>query len=202
MLAEAHQICLAGWERYLEADFDIAGEVSDGLALVDAVRTLKPDVAVMEIDLPSLSGMDVVRQLKEDGSPARFVILTTHDDRSSVREALEAGASAYVLKNSARDYLVSVVRAAARGEVGIVSPGIDETAHFVPADDELDKLTARQREVMQLLAQGLTRKEIAFQLEVSVRTIEFHKYELMRRLDLRNTAGLITAAVRLGMISA
>jgi DNA-binding NarL/FixJ family response regulator len=199
LLGEAQQICLAGLGKLLASDFRIVGTERDGSALLRAAVESRPDVIVTDILLRFLDAGDAVRQIKEQCPATNIVILTDRRDAWSARQSLEAGGSAYILKDDTPGELFSAIRAAARGQSGIVSPLLGDPGD--PSEDQkVGILTPRQQQVLRLLAEGRTQKEIASIIDVSARTVEFHKYELMRRLAVRSSAELMAVAARHGLI--
>lgn len=206
LLADDHQIVLDGLLRLLEKEFHIAGAVNDGLQLVEQAAALRPDVIVADISMPLLNGIDAVKRLREEGSTARIVFLTMHPDLVYATRALEAGGSAYVLKHSASDELVTAIRAALRGETFVsaslqtpsLQEHLDETRRH---QRETIELTPRQREVLQLLAEGKSAKEIGAILGISARTVETHKYKMMDDLGVKTSAQLVQHAIRHGLVS-
>lgn len=193
---------LAGLRQLLEPAFDVVDAVEDGRALLAAAAKWKPDVIVADISMPLLNGIDAARALAAEGCAARLIFLTMHGDALYLREAMNAGASDYILKRDAPDKLLASIRKAARREPQQAllarrakrrPPGRDV------AEEKLGQITPRQREIWQLLAEGRTPKEIAWMIQVSVRTVEFHKYRLMKRLGIRTSAELATKAVKHGL---
>jgi len=204
LLADDHRIFLAGLQKLLEPEFDVVGAVEDGRTLVSTAMHLKPDVIVVDISMPSLNGMEAAQQLVARGSQAKLIFLTMHADPLFVREALRCGASGYVLKRDAPDELVVAIRKVARGK-SYFTPHLlmTTTRQFASAEEgTLGNLTARQREVFQLAAEGRTLKEIAAAIHISVKTAEFHKYNLMQRLGARTSADLTALAIKHGLMSA
>ena len=204
LLADDHQIFLAGLRKLLETDFDVVGAVEDGRALIVEARRLKPDVIVADVSMPSLNGIEAARNLRASGSKAKILFLTMHGDSLFVREALRSGASGYVLKRDAPDKLVAAIRRVAEGK-SYVGPDLLREAVLPQGNQSepqtLGKLTARQREVLQLVAEGRSLKEIASAIHVSIKTVEFHKYNVMQRLGVRSNAELTTIAIRHGLVS-
>lgn len=205
LLADDHTIVREGLRRVLEPDFEIAGEVADGRALVAAAESLRPDIIVADISMPMLNGIEAARQIRKFNRKVKIVFLSMHPDVTYAAEALRAGGSAYVLKSSAGDEIVEAIREASRGR-RYVTPSIDGQSVLFQiaraAHDARPELTARQREVLQLIAEGRSSKEIAELLELSPRTIEFHKYSIMKALGLRSTAELVCHAIKRGIASA
>jgi DNA-binding NarL/FixJ family response regulator len=206
LLADDHKIVLEGLKGLLEDDFELAGSVTNGRELVEMARRLKPDVIVADISMPMLNGVEAVRQLREVQPEAKIVFLTMHADVTYVTRALEAGALGYVLKHSASDELVTAIHKALRGETFVsrqlrsaaLDEKLDETRRHVK---ETISLTPRQREVLQLLAEGKSAKEIGGILDISSRTVETHKYKMMDDLGLRTSAQLVQYAIKHGLVS-
>ena len=204
LLADDHKMVAEGLRSLLEPEFDLVRTVQDGHALVAAARELDPDVIVADISMPELNGLEAIRKLRETGLRAKVVFLTMHQEVSYAVRAIEEGASGYVLKHSAHDELVKAIHEALAGEIyvtpmlakGDVHSLVEEARMAAPGPGEL---TDRQREVLQLLAQGRSAKEAASKLNVSRRTVEYHKYHIMKKLDLRNSAELIQYAIRHGI---
>jgi DNA-binding NarL/FixJ family response regulator len=201
LLADDHRMFLAGLQKLLEPEFDVVGAVADGRMLVAMAGKLKPDVIVADISMPSLNGIEAAQQLKAKGLQYKLIFLTMHADPLFVQEALRCGASGYVLKRDAPDELVVAIRKVYRGK-SYFTPDLPITGSVAAAEGMLGKLTARQREVFQLAAEGRTLKEIAAAIHVSVKTAEFHKYNLMQRLGARTSADLTALAIKHGMILA
>jgi DNA-binding NarL/FixJ family response regulator len=202
LLADDHRIVAEGLKGLLEEEFELAGIVEDGRAMVKAARELHPDVIVADISMPHLNGIDALAQLKRDNPKVRVVFLTMHRDAAYARRALEAGASGFVLKHSAPAELVLAVRAALQGRT-FITPDLAAEVFRAAKEkdtDPLAALTPRQREILQLLAEGKSAKEIAAALGLSARTVEFHKYTLMDALGIENSAGLIRFAVKRGLV--
>lgn len=205
LLADDHRIVAEGLKSLLAEEFELAGIVEDGLAMVTAARTLRPDVVVADISMPGLNGIDALAQLRQHDAHMPVVFLTMHRDAAYARRALEAGAAGFVLKHSASAELVLAVRAALQGRV-FVTP--DLAAELMLAAkpgqphkvDPVATLTLRQREILQLVAQGQSAKEIAAALGLSARTVEDHKYRLMESLGIENSAELIHFAIKHGLV--
>lgn len=206
LLADDHKIVLDGLRSLLEAEFQLAGTATNGRELLEQAQALDPDVIVADISMPLLNGIEAVRMLREQGLRAKVVFLTMHPDATYVSRAIEAGASAYVLKHSASDELVVAIRDALAGKL-YLSPQLRSAS----LDELLDEtrrhgkrtieLTSRQREVLQLLAEGKSAKEIGAILDISPRTVETHKYKLMDDLGVKTSAELIQHAIRHGLVS-
>jgi len=193
-----------GLQSLLEDDFDLVGAVADGEALVQAARRLNPDVIIADISMPVMNGLDAVRQLKKDGATAKIIFLTMHADDRLLAEAFRCGGSGYVLKQSAGEELITGIGKVLAGQK-YVTPLIatewaEDLTKRVRGTQKLT-LTPRQREVLQLVTEGCTMKEIATRLGISTRTAESHKYEIMEGLGVETTAELIQYAVKLGLSS-
>ncbi len=204
LLADDHSLVRQGFRRILEShpDFEIVGEAADGRQAVEMTEKLKPDVVVMDVAMPGLNGIDATRQICETSPRTRVLALSMHRDAVYVREILRAGARGYLLKDAIDADLVSAVRAVARGE-GYIAPAV---ADCVLADyrqhvsDPIDLLTAREREVLQLIAEGKTNKEIATLLNLSVYTVDAHRGRIMEKLNLHSAGELVRFALRKGLI--
>lgn len=205
ILADDHRIVAEGLKSLLTVDFDVVAVVEDGRAALEAARSLHPDVVVADIGMPHLNGIEVTARLKQEQPGVKVVILTMHREEAYARRALEAGAAAYVLKVAAPAELVLAINAALAGKT-FVTPEL--TAGLVgrpgrgarDAGDPTSSLTQRQREVLQLLAEGKTAKQIAALLGISTRTVESHKYEMMQALGVRTGAELVHFAIRNGIV--
>jgi len=207
LLADDHLIVLEGLKTLLAREFELVGVVTDGAALVEQAARLRPDVIVADISMPSLNGIDAVRRVRGAGVESKVVFLTMHADVTYVTRALDAGASAYVLKHSASDELVTAIREALRGGT-YVSPALrgssaldDQLNPYRRTQKQVIELTPRQREVLQLLAEGKSAKEIASALGISSRTVETHKYKMMDDLGVKSSAQLVQYAIKHGLTS-
>jgi DNA-binding NarL/FixJ family response regulator len=194
-----------GLKSLLTTEFELVGIVEDGIALIKAARDLRPDVIIADITMPHLNGIEALMRLKQDNPQVRVVFLTMHMEMAYVRRALEVGALGYVLKHSAPSELIAAVRAAQKGRTWLapeLSGELLQSSKRAPAQtgDPATSLTPRQREILQLLAAGRSAKEIGAALNVSSRTVEFHKYQMMERLDLHTTAELTRYAIREGIV--
>jgi DNA-binding NarL/FixJ family response regulator len=202
LVADDHRIVAEGLRGLLEPEFELVEIVEDGRALLEAHDRIHPDVVVADVSMPLLNGIEAVRQLRQAGSRAKFVFLTMHPDVSYATEALEAGASGYVLKHSAPDELVNAVREALAGRTYItprVAGAVLEALRKGDSSAEV-RLTSRQTEVLQLVAEGKSAKEIAAILNLSPRTVESHKYAVMDELGVKTTAELVQYAVKKGLV--
>ncbi len=206
LLADDHKIVAAGLKGILEPEFELVGTVQDGRALLKAAQELRPDVIVVDISMPLLNGIEAVRQLKKANDRAKVVFLTMHPDVTYASRAFEAGASGYVLKHSAPAELVTAIREALQGRT-YVTPMIAGELMRSYQDgsgkrkDPIRTLTPRQREVLQLLAEGHSAKDAAAILGISPRTAEFHKYRMMRELGIRTNAELMQYAIKHGVVA-
>lgn len=200
LLADDHTLLVEAFRRLLEGDFEIVGAVSDGAALVDAARRLRPDVIVADVSMPRMGGLEAARRLRAEQPTTRIVFLTVNEDAHLAAEAFRLGALGWVLKASTATELVLAVRAALRGRRYLTAliAGGEIDALPVPAArlDDVEQLTAREREVLQLLAEGKAMKEVAATLGIAVRTVAFHKYRMMNSLGIRTTAELVRFAER------
>jgi DNA-binding NarL/FixJ family response regulator len=204
LIADDHKIFVEGMKRLLSADFDIAGVAEDGRKLVAAAEKLRPDVIVADISMPMLNGIDAVRQIKKAHPEITVVFLTMHPDAAYAVSAFKAGGSGYVLKNSAPDELITAIREGLQGRTyvtpliaGKLMHAYESGAHTAP--ETAITLTSRQREVLQLLAEGHSAKDIAAILNISVKTVEYHKYRMMEDLGIKTTAELVRYAVKQGI---
>ena len=204
LIADDHPIVAEGLRRMLEPTFELVAIVENGHEMVAAAKELKPDAIVADISMPLLNGIDAVSQIRSAGIQAKIIFLTMHPEANYARRALAAGASAYVLKHSASSELLLAIHEALAGR-NFVTPTVAARINRTrtPEDvspDALDALTARQREVLQLLAEGHTAKDIASILHLSRRTVEYHKYHIMKVLGLRKSAELIQFAIESGLV--
>jgi DNA-binding NarL/FixJ family response regulator len=201
LIADDHELLLDGLRRLLEADFDLIGAVGDGREAVAAYEQLRPDVMLLDIGMPGLNGIEAARHVKRTFPDARVIFVTMQTDRVYVEEAFRAGASGYVVKQAAAGELIEAIRTVLLGH-RYISPRIAATLGTVEFDPDGDsapqfggRLTPRQREVLQLVAEGKSMKEIARILDISVRTVEFHKNGLIQQLGLRTVAELTRYAL-------
>ena len=205
ILADDHKIVLEGLKNLLKPEFDLVATVEDGRALLKAQKQLNPDVIVADISMPLLNGIEAVRQIKKADPHVKVVFLTMHPDVTYAAEAFEAGASGYVLKHSASSELVNAINDALKGRT-YVTPMIagelmEDYREGLPPRDFHKKLSLRQREVLQLLAEGKLAKEVAGILNISTRTVEFHKYKMMESLGIKTSAALVQYAVKHRIVS-
>jgi len=198
LLADDHAIIAEGLARLIEDVADLVGRVNDGVRLVEEARRLRPDIVVADITMPGMSGIDAMRQLKAEKSEARFIFLTIHTEARLAAEAMRSGASAYLLKQAAGDELFDAIQAVAQGRTYLTPLITGDVLRNLtaPADTAERELTPRQRDVLRLLAQGKRMKEIAAELDLSVRTVENHKAHLLHVLSLTSTADLVRFAIK------
>lgn len=206
LLADDHRIVVEGLRSLLTEEFDLVSVVEDGRAMVAAAKKLQPDVIVSDIAMPRLNGIDAFIQLRKEMPRAKIIFLTMHQNIAYARRALEAGALGFVLKHAAPAELIVAIRTALEGNVYITPSLTGEILHAMRSGPQIDEeparaLTPRQREILQLLAEGRSAKEIAGLLDISARTVEFHKYQIMDSLGLRNSAELILFAIKSGLVA-
>jgi len=209
LLAEDHHLVRQGLRALLERepDIEIVGEAADGLEALHLIEYLQPDIVLMDITMPGLDGLEVLRRVRQQLSDVRVLMLSVHEGGEYVLRALQAGASGYLLKRSLSAELLLAIRAAQRGEV-FLSPAVSRTIvtyflHGVSPEEiktPYDRLTPREREVFQLIAEGHTNQAIAQRLGISVRTVETHRANLMDKLDIHDVAGLTRLAVQMGLV--
>lgn len=200
LLADDHTIVTEGLKQLLEPYFEVIGEVEDGRELVGAAIRAKPDVVIVDISMPGLNGIDACRQITKELPTAKLVFLTMHTDPTLVSGAFQAGARGYVLKRCASAELVEAIHQVLGGGTYITPEvAIDLPAADLRAGKARGELTAREREVLQLVAEGKSGKEIAAILAVSPKTVAFHKSNIMEKLGVRTTAGLTKLAIRRGL---
>ncbi|MDP3090546.1 MAG: response regulator transcription factor [Nitrospira sp.] len=208
LIADDHSILVAGLRKLVEDRCEVVGTVADGRALVEAADRLKPELILLDISMPLLNGLDAARQIKKALPEAKLLFLTMHASPTYATEAMKAGASGYLLKQSAATELPQAIEAALKGQT-YLTPAMTKTVletALRPKEAELKSsvmdLTPRQREVLQLIAEGKSPKEAAVILNVSVKTVEFHKARIMEQLDLHSTPALIKFAIAEGLASA
>jgi DNA-binding NarL/FixJ family response regulator len=206
LLADDHSLVLEGLAKLVMDDCDLVGKVEDGRALIQAAQQLEPDVIVLDISMPKMNGLEAGRQLKKLLPSIKLIFLTMHADPVYAKEAFHIGASGFLLKRSAASELSQAIHAAMKGQY-YVTPAIAKdflgslTQQMPAAQVETNSLTPRQREVLQLIAEGHSTKEIATILNVSAKTIEFHRTRIIRELDLHSKAELTRYAIAHGLVS-
>ena len=206
LLADDHAMVAQGLEALLKDSFELVGIVHDGRALIDAAETLRPDVIVTDLSMPMLNGLDAIRQIRARRPDAKVIVLTMHQETQLAVEAFRAGASGYLLKVSPGEELITAIGQVALGRSyvttllakDLITILIEATGQGSTGDQNL---TPRQREVLQLIAEGRTMKEVASILHISPRTAESHKYEIMATLGVETTAALIQYAVRIKLVA-
>ena len=199
LLADDHALLLGAFEKLLAEECEIVGQVGDGRALVEAAEALKPEVIVLDIAMPLLNGLEAGRQIKHKLPSVKRVFLTMNEDPDLAAEAFRAGASGYLLKRSAASELMSAIREVMRARMYItplVAQGLVQSLQHGDDRNPAQELTPRQREVLQLLAEGRSMKEVASVLSLTPRTVAFHKYRMMEQLRVKTTAELIQYAVK------
>jgi two-component system, NarL family, response regulator NreC len=199
LLADDHALIRQGLKGLLETQgFQVIGEASDGQETLRSAEKTRPDVAILDISMPVLNGMDAARELQKSLPNVKIILLTQHDEDQYVTEALRAGAKGYVLKSQAAADLVQAIREVCRGSV-YLSPSISRPvvdAYLSKTYVATDPLSGRERQVLQLVAEGKSTKDVAIQLGISVKTAESHRARLMKKLDIHETASLVRYAIR------
>ena len=204
LLADDHAVVRQGFKMILAAqpDMEIVGEAGNGREAVDLAAQLQPDVIVMDVAMPELNGIEATRRVADLSPRSRVLALSMHKDSVYVREILRAGARGYLLKDSISSDLLAAVRAIARGE-GYLSPGVSDAVlndYRRHVTDPIDLLSSREREVLQMIAEGKTNKEIATVLNLSVYTVDAHRGRIMEKLNLHSATDLVRFAVRAGLV--
>jgi DNA-binding NarL/FixJ family response regulator len=203
LLADDHAVVRNGLRALLENEgFQVSAEASDGQEAVRLAAVVHPDIAVLDISMPMLNGLDAARELKKNEQGIKIVLLTRHDEPQYVTEALRAGVKGYVLKNQAATDLVAAIQQVGRGGV-YLSPNISRAvmeAYVAKTEPEADPLTPRERQVLQMVGEGKSTKDVARLLGISTKTAESHRARLMRKLDIHETAGLVRYAIRRGLV--
>jgi DNA-binding NarL/FixJ family response regulator len=212
LLADDHVLVAEGIQKLLEPEFELVGIVADGRSLVAAAAKLQPDLVVVDISLPLLNGLDASQQLKKNNPNLKIIVLTMHSEPNFVTQAFRVGVSGYVLKQSVGSELVQAIREVIKGRTfvspmvaqSLVDQAVNPLSPTAPGDPKVgfaQTLSSRQREVLQLVAEGKATKEIASILNVSVKTVEFHKTRIMKELRLRTAAELTKYAIAAGLTS-
>ncbi len=205
LLADDHKILRQGVQMLIDAqvDMEVVGEAKTGREAIEAARTLKPDVVVMDISMPELNGIEGTRQICHELTGTKVLALSMHKDSVYVREILRAGARGYLVKDSEDDDLVRAIRSVHRGEA-FLSPAISDAVlsdYRRHVSNPVDLLTSREREVLTMVAEGKTNKEIAGVLNLSVYTVESHRGSVMEKLNLHNSGDMVRFAIRNGLIA-
>jgi DNA-binding NarL/FixJ family response regulator len=198
LLADDHRLLREAFVKLLEPDFDVVGAVTDGRALLEAAPKLRPDVVVLDIAMPLLNGLDAARQLKRLMPAVKVIFLTVNEDPDLAAEAFRAGGSAFLLKNSAASELLQAIQDVVQGRSYVTPLATRDMVDNLLRRPESAKgeLSLRQREVLQLLAEGRTMKEIASILKITPRTVAFHKYSMMKELGIKSSAELVRFAIK------
>jgi two-component system response regulator NreC len=203
VLADDHVLVRQSLKSLLEREgFQVVGEASDGQEAVRFAESLTPDIAVMDISMPTLNGVEAARELGRSSPKTKAILLTQHDEDQYVSEALDAGVKGYVLKSQVASDLLQAIRQVSSGQV-YLSPGVSRAvmdAYRTKSEKPKDLLTPRERQVLQLIAEGKSTKDIASILGISVKTAESHRTRLMQKLDIHETASLVRYAVRRGIV--
>ena len=202
LIVDDHRVVAEGLVRLLSDRFEIAGTITDGRLVADAVGRLRPDILLLDMSLPHVSGLEVLRQLRRLGAAVKTIALTMHADANLAVEALKAGASGFVLKESSGEELLTALQEVLAGRTYLASGLTREIVTRMVAKPDHDRieLTIRQREVLRLIVQGLRAKEIAAALELSTRTVEAIKYRTMQILNIHSTAELVRYAIEHGLV--
>jgi DNA-binding NarL/FixJ family response regulator len=206
LMADDHSLILAGLRKLVEVECDVVGTLEDGRALVEAAQKLRPDLILLDISMPLLNGLDAARQLTKLVPESKVIILTMHASPTYATEAFQAGASGYLLKRSAASELSQAIQSVLQGQkylTPLITKDVLDSV-FKPSTGKRGTpastaLTPRQREVLQLVAEGRGTKEIATILSVSVKTVEFHRFRIMQQLDIHTTADLTKYAITHGI---
>jgi DNA-binding NarL/FixJ family response regulator len=199
IIADDHTLLVEAFEKLLAPECDVVAKVADGRALLVAVREHKPDIVILDLAMPLLNGLDAARQIKQMDSSIRLIFVTMNEDPDVAAEAFRAGGAAYLLKRSAGSELLTAIREAMKRRsyiTPLVTEGMLGSLMHATAEAGARQLTTRQREVLQLLAEGKSMKEVAAILNVTPRTVAFHKYRMMEQLKIKTTAELIQYAIR------
>jgi len=201
LLADDHLMFADGLKNLLQGEFELLASVGSGKELLESAIALEPDIIILDISMPDMNGFDAARELRKQGSTAKVIFLTAHTDPGLVAEALRCGALGYVVKHSAGRDLVSAIGQVWEGKMCIPKFVSRKSGSGNGGESHSLNLTPRQRDVLRLIAQGLTMKAVAFELGISTRTAESHKYEMMESLGVQSTAELVQYAIKLGLIS-
>ena len=207
LLVEDHTLVRAGFRMLLEKipGIVVIGEVSDGLSAIKLAKDLEPDVVLMDIAMRGMNGLEATRRIRQDGLRTKILMLSMYTNEEYLKEALSAGAAGYLLKDADRNELEVAIKAVCRGETYLTPSMAKFTVDAYCRGEEtptgpLARLTARQREILQLIAEGSSTKQIAQRLDLSVKTVETHRTQLMERLEIHDIAGLVRLAIRTGLV--
>lgn len=203
LLADDHTVVRQGLRLLLirNPDMDVVAEAASGVEAVNLCRQVRPDVAILDVAMPEMNGVEATRQIREEGSALNVIILSMHKDPIYVRETLRAGAKGYLLKDAVDQDVVRAVRAVARGE-GFLSPEVSATVlndYQKHVTDPLDLITMRERQILRMLAEGKTSKDIASELNISVYTVDAHRSRIMKKLQLRSIGDVVRFAMQRGL---
>ena len=209
LIADDHLLVRAGIRALLESidGVTVVGEANDGREAVELTANVRPDIALIDISMPGLNGLEAATRIREQSPSTRVIMLSMHANDMYVRQALKAGAAGYLLKSATAPELQAALQSVAQGEV-YLSPAVSKQVvkgyvdGSAATESPLDVLTARQREILQLIAEGRTTKEVAFTLSISAKTVETHRAQIMERLQIHDVPGLVRFAIRTGLISA
>ncbi len=209
MVADDHNLVRQGIVALLnvESDMQVIGEASDGIEAVRLAKKFNPDIVIMDLSMPNLNGLEATHQIKRDASDVKVLILTQHENEEYVMQIIKAGASGYVLKTSVSDDLIKAIKEIQKGEK-FFSPSISrmilddyiKRTQGLQTENKAPELTHREKEVLQLIAEGRTNQEVARKLFISVRTVEFHRANIMHKLQLNDLASLIKYAIQKGIV--
>ncbi len=203
LIADDHELLVEAFVKLLEAEVEVVGKVLDGRALLAQAPRLKPDIIVLDISMPGLNGLEAGEQIKQIMPDVKLIFLTMHEDPDLAVEAFRLGASGYLLKRSAASELFQAVQEVFRGRTYVtplIAEGMIESFARDPERRKVSKLTPRQREILQLLAEGNSMKEVAAILNIAPRTVAFHKYRMMEMLGLKSNAELLRLAIKEQMV--
>ena len=205
LLGDDHSLLLKGIKSLLETHYEIAGSVENGRALVESALRLRPDLVILDISMPILNGIDAAREIKKELPSVKLIFLTMHSNAIYLRKSLEAGASGYVLKSGAAEELLTAIEEARRGRIYVTPHFCEDVLETIRKWPERSarsslELTDRQRQILQLIAEGKQSKQIAEIVHVSVKTVEFHRSRLMTKLGARSIAELTRFAIQEGLI--
>jgi two-component system, NarL family, response regulator NreC len=203
VLVDDHVLVRQGLKALIESDgSQVVGEASDGQEALRQVESFRPDIVVMDISMPAFNGLNAAREIERSFPKTKTILLTQHDENQYVSEALEAGVKGYVLKNQAAGDLLQAIKQVSRGQV-YLSPGVSRAiveSYHSKLDKTKTRLTPRERQVLQLIAEGKSTRDIASLLGISVKTAESHRTRMMQKLDIHETASLVLYAVRKGIV--
>jgi len=208
IIADDHKIVLDGLKSLLEKDFTICGLAADGMELVRMVKANKPDVVVADASMPKLNGIEAIRQIKAFDADVKTIVLTMHNDVAYAIRAFDVGANGYIVKHAAADELITAIREVLKGRTyitpyiaGELFLAVRDGPDHAQQDNPVARLTPRQREVLQLVAEGHTAQQIADSLYISRRTVEFHKYKIMDALGVKSSSDLVAVAIKHGVVT-